>query len=152
MVGGFRRRIWGVLILLTLAAAIVMAWLVNRSPMTVCGLEVPGSSGEHKFRAVQVVVRPWQGQHNVYGIFMIPERYKHDRLYDTTLKIQGFTTRLSAGSAEDEDRDNIVVEHGHYLKRAYVPTRTALWFLLIGRFGDLRSPCQWWLVFVDRVR
>ena len=152
MVGGFRRRIWGVSILLILGAAIVMAWLVNRSPMTVCGIEVPESSGEHKFRAVQVVVRPWQGQHNVYGIFMIPERYKHDRLYATTLKIQGFTASLFAGSAEGEDRDNIVVEQGHYLKRAYVPTRTALWFLLTGRFGDLRAPCHWWLVFADRAR
>ena len=120
--------------------------------MTVCGLEVPGSSGEHTFQAVQVVVRPWQGQHNVYGIFMIPERYKHDRLYAATLQIQGFTERLSAGSAEDEDRGNIVVEQGHYLKKAYVPTRIALWFLLIGRFGDLRAPCHWWLVFVDRAR
>ncbi|MEO7863802.1 MAG: hypothetical protein ABIU05_25900 [Nitrospirales bacterium] len=81
---------------------------------------------------------------------MIPERYKHDRLYTTTLQIQGYTARLSAGSAEDEDRDNIVVENGYYLKRAYVPTRTALWFLFIGRFGDLRAPCHWWLVFADR--
>lgn len=80
--------------------------------MTICGLEVPGSSEEHRFRAVQIGVRPWQGQHNGYGIFMIPERYKHNRLYATTLKIQGFTMRFSAVSAEDEDRDNIVVELG----------------------------------------
>jgi hypothetical protein len=120
--------------------------------MTACGLEVPGSSGEHKFRAVQVFVRPWQGQHNVYGIFLIPERYKDDLLYATTLKIQGFTASLYAGGAEDENHDSIVVEQGHYLKRVYVPTRTALWFLLIGRFGDLRAPCHWWLVFVDRAR
>ena len=152
MIVRFHRRILGVSILLMLGTPIVMAWLVNRSPMTVCGLEGPGSSGEHKFRAVQVVVRPWQGKHNVYGIFMIPERYNHDRLYATTLKIQGFTARFSAGSAEGKARDNIVVEHGHYLKRAYVPTRTALWFLLTGRFGDLRAPCHWWLVFVDRAR
>ncbi len=150
---------WGVSILLALAAAIVMAWLVNVSPTTVCGLEVPESSGEHKFRALQVVVRPWQGQHNVYGIFLIPERYKHDQPYATTLKIYGvapsdlpFTMGLSAGGAEDEDHGNIVVEQGHYVKRVYVPTRTALWFLLIGRFGDLRAPCHWWLVFVDRAQ
>jgi hypothetical protein len=143
---------WGVSILLTLAAAIVMAWLVNRSPMTVCELEVPASSGEHKFRAVQVVVRPWEGLHNVYGIFMIPEQFKHDRLYTTTLQIQGLTAGLPAGSAEGEDRDNFVVEQGHYFKRAYVPTRTALWTLLIGRFGDLRASCHWWLVFADRAQ
>jgi len=152
VVGGFRRRIWGVSILLTLAAAMVIAWLVNKSPMTACGLEGPGSSGEHKIRAVQVVVQPWHGQHNVYGIFKIPERYKDDRRYATRLKIQEFTASLYAGGAEEENRDSIMVEHGHYFKRVYVPTRTALWFLLIGRFGDLRAPCHWWLVFVDRAR
>lgn len=152
MVLGFHRRIWGISILLALAAAIVMVWLVNRSPMTVCESEVPGSSGEHKFRAVQVVVQPWQGRHQVYGVFMIPERYKHHRLYSVTLTVQGFAAKLSAGSSENRERDNIVPEHGYFIRRAYVPTRTALWLLLTGRFGDLRTPCHWRLVFVDQVQ
>jgi hypothetical protein len=152
VVCGLRGRIWGVSILLLLAAASAMIWLVNRLPLTACGFEVPESSKEHKFQAVQVVVRPWQGQHNVYGIFMIPERYKHGQPYVMSLKIQGFTTKFSAVSAGGEDRDNIVVEQGHYLQRAYVPTRNALWFLFTGRFGDLRAPCHWWLVISDRER
>jgi len=150
MVCGLHRRICGISILLLLAAAVAMIWLVNRSPLTECGFEVPESSGEHRFRAAQVVVRPWQGQHNVYGIFIIPERYKYGRPYAMSLMIQGFTTRFSAVSAGGEDRDDIVVEQGHYLQRAYVPTRSALWFLLTGRFGDLRAPCHWWLVIADR--
>jgi hypothetical protein len=31
------------------------------------------------------------------GSLMIPERYKHDRLYATTLKIQEFTASMSPG-------------------------------------------------------
>lgn len=151
MVWGFHRHIWGISILLALAVAIVMTWLVNRSPMTACRVEL-GSSGENKFRAVQVVVQPWQGRHQVYGVFMIPERYKHDRLYSVTLTVQGFTAKFSAGSPENEERDNIVPEYGYYIRRAYVPTRNALWILLTGSFGDLRTPCHWWLVFVDRVQ
>lgn len=146
------RRICGILILLLLAAAIAMIWLVNRSPLTECGPEVPESSGEHRFRAAQVVVRPWQGQHKVHGVFIIPERYKHGQPYATSLKIQGFTTRFSAVSAGGEDHDDIEVEQGHYLQRAYVPTRSALWFLFTGRFGDLRASCHWWLVIADRER
>ena len=150
MVCGLRGCILGISILLPLAAASAIIWLVNRSPLTACEFEVPESSREHKFRAVQVVVLPWQGQHNVYGVFMIPERYKHGQPYATSLKIQGFTTRFPVISAGGEGHDNIVAEQGHYLQRAYVPTRSALWFLLTGRFGDLRAPCHWWLVIADQ--
>ena len=139
-------------ILVALAVVIVLTWLVNRAPMTACGVEEPGSSGEHPFRAVHVVAQPWQGRHHVYGVFMIPERYKRHRLYSVTLRVQGLAPIFSDGSPENEERDNILPEQGYYMKRAYVPTRTALWFLLTGRFGDLRSPCHWWLVFVDRVQ
>ena len=46
--------------------------------------------------------------------------------------------------------DDPVAEPAHSLLRSYVPTRVALWFLLNGLFGDLRRPCNWTLVFVER--
>jgi hypothetical protein len=54
------------------------------------------------------------------------------RLYPVTLTVQGFAANFSTGSSENEERRNIVPEHGFYHRRAYVSTRTALWFLLIG--------------------
>ena len=65
--------------------------------------------------------------------------------------IQGFTEELPETSPEGGNIYDDRVDLGHYNKRVYLPTRTALWFLLTGRFGDLKMPCHWWLVIADRI-
>ena len=86
----------------------------------------------------------------MYGIFTVPDQYRRDRLYTARLMIQGFTEDFSETSPEGGDIYNGRAEPGHYIKRFYIPTRTALWFLLTGRFGDLNTSCHWWLVIEDR--
>ena len=83
-------------------------------------------------------------------MFEVPEQYKYDHLYSAKLMIQGFDAEFIAGSSEDEDSSVAVARSGYYAKRVYVSTRTALWFLVTGRFGDLRTPCHWWLVLKDK--
>ncbi|TKB74849.1 MAG: hypothetical protein E8D46_04650 [Nitrospira sp.] len=124
--------------------------LLNMPPLTDCHSEAPVVAGQYGFRATQTVVQPWQGPHHVYGTFSVPDRYWRDRLYTARLKIQGFTEELPGTSPEGGDIDNDRADPGHYIKRVYLPTRTALWFLLTGRFGDLKMPCHWWLVIADR--
>jgi hypothetical protein len=126
--------------------------LVNMPPLTECRSETPVAAKQYWFRATQTVVQPWRGPHHVYGIFTIPEQYKFDHLYTAKLTIQGATADFIAGSPEGEDIYSGRAEPGHYIKRVYLPTRTALWFLLNGRFGDLRMPCHWLLVIANRVR
>jgi hypothetical protein len=123
--------------------------LVNMPPLTECRSETQVAAKQYWFRATQTVVQPWRGPHHVYGIFTIPAHYKFDHLYTAKLTIQGTTAQLSP---EGEDIYSGRAEPGHYIKRVYLPTRTALWFLLNGRFGDLRMPCHWLLVIADRVR
>jgi hypothetical protein len=115
---------------------------------TDCRSEVPVNEKEHWFRAAQTMVEPWRGPHHVYGVFVIPDQYKFDHLYTAKLTIHGTPTTFLAGSPEDGDR----TEPGYYIKRVYLSTRTALWFLLTTRFGDLKTSCHWWLVITDRVR
>ena len=86
----------------------------------------------------------------MYGIFTVPDQYRRDDLYTAKLMIQGFADELPETSPEGGDIDIGQAEPGHYNKRFYLPTRTALWFVLTGRFGDLRMPCHWWLVIADR--
>ena len=135
-------------LLLTLLATATV--LLNMPPLTECRSEAPIAAKEYRVRATQTVVHPWQGQHHVYGIFSVPDRYRHDRLYTARLRIQGFNEELPDTSPEGGDNDTDRAEPGHYIKRVYLPTRTALWFLLTGRFGDLKMPCHWWLVIADR--
>ena len=119
-------------------------------PQTACSSDATQPTGQYWFRAVKTVVEPWRGPHHVYGIFTIPEKYKFDHLYTAKLTIQGMATAFQAGSPEDEDMSSGRAEPGYYIKRVYLSTRTALWFLLTGRFGDLRTSCHWWLIVADR--
>ena len=136
-----------VVILVLLAVVLV---LVNVPAMTDCSAGIPADSNKHWFQAVRIVVQPWRGPHQVYGIFSVPVRYKRDRLYTAKLVIQGFALEFSESSPEGGVIPNGQAEPEHYMKRMYLPTRTALWFLLTGRFGDLRTPCHWWVVIADR--
>jgi hypothetical protein len=130
-----------------MATVIVQA---NAPPLTDCKTESPINPKEYRVQAIQTVAQPWLGPHHVYGIFMIPEQYKYDHLYSAVLTIQGFENHFTSGSSEDEDPQAVRAKPGYYVKRVNVSTRTALWFLLTGRFGDLRMSCHWWLVLVDR--
>ncbi|HEY5564524.1 MAG TPA: hypothetical protein VIL33_02970 [Rhodothermia bacterium] len=38
---------------------------------------------------------------------------------------------------------------GHYPKRVYLPTRTALRLLVTGHFRDLQAACNWTLEIAD---
>jgi hypothetical protein len=143
---------WQIVLSILLALMATAAVLVNMPPLTGCRSEAPVSSKQRWFRATQTVVQPWRGLHHVYGIFTVPEQYKFDHLYTAKLTIQGIQAEFQAGSPEDEDIVTVRAEPGHYIKRVYVSTRTALWFLLTGRFGDLRTACHWWLVISDRAR
>jgi len=125
--------------------------LVNMPPFTDCAPNPPASDGEYWFPPTRVVVQPWRGPHHVYGVFVVPERYKFDHLYKAKLIIQGLEEELSASSPEVGEADEMVArEQGQYANRVYVSTRTALWLLISGRFGNLRSSCHWWLVIADR--
>ena len=125
--------------------------LINMPPLTECRTETQVATKQYWFRATQTVVQPWQGEHHVYGVFNIPYKYKFDHLYTAKLTIQGVPTAFQAGSPEDEDIYSGQAEPGYYIKRVYLSTRTALWFLLTGRFGDLRTSCHWRLIVADRV-
>lgn len=144
-----RRSIRSLVTVLTLAAVLTVAWLLSPFSMTTCDFSEPGKTSEFWFQAVEVVVRPWMGRHQVYGVFIIPDRLKHHGLYSVTLRIEGIEREFLAGSPENEDIEG-TIPAGYYLRRAYIPTRMAMWFFFTGRLGNLRDPCHWWLVYKDR--
>jgi hypothetical protein len=125
--------------------------LINVPPSTDCLSETPVATRQYWFRATQTVVQPWRGPHHVYGLFNVPDQYRRDDLYTAKLMIQGITEEFPEASPEGRDGFNGRTEPGPYnSKRIYLPTRTALWALLTGRFGDLKTLCHWWLVIADR--
>src|SRR2546426_3943813 len=102
----------------TLVLAGTIAWLLNKQPSTNCGAEAPADSNVHTIRPTKVVVEPWQGRHQVYGIFMVPNRYKDNRRYFATMSIQGVNDQFALGrSRETEYAEDVGAEPGHYAKR-----------------------------------
>ena len=141
---------WLIVFCILLALLATATVLLNMPPLTDCRSEAPVAGKEYGLRATRTVVQPWKGQHHVYGTFSVPDQYGRDRLYRAKLVIQGFSQEFAEVSPEGGDNYNGRAEPGHYIKRVYLPTRAALWFLLTGRFGDLRTSCHWWLVIADR--
>jgi len=133
---------------LVLAGTVV--WLLNKPATGDCGGEAAANHKVHEIRAIKVVVQPWLGEHQVYGIFMVPNQYKQNKKYVATLTIRGFDGNFDARGRAKEYVDDVLAKPGYYVKRAYIPTRVALWFLVNGLFGDLRRQCDWSLVFIER--
>jgi hypothetical protein len=126
----------------------VMVWLINKPPATPCPAQPKVDSKAHEIQALNVVVQPWKGLHHAYGIFMVPIHYNDDLLYSIHVRVQGFDGGVT--SPEPEYMDTVGAKPEYYLKRVYMPTHVALWFLVSGMFGDLRTPCHWTLVIVER--
>jgi hypothetical protein len=140
------------LLILTIVASLALILLVNVPPLTDCHLRGVSTEKERWISASKVVVRPWRGRHHTYGIFHVPVEYAYNPLYVARLKLDGLNEEFSDIDPEDrEDRPEQSRDPAYYNKLVYVPTRTALWFLLTGRFGDFNTPCHWWLIIADRV-
>ena len=123
------------------------AWLLGRPPAAGC--ETPRGGTVHEIAASRIVVRPWLGPHQVYGIFVVPDRFMDPR-YSARLAVAGFESAIIRNLVRKRSYvDPALARPGHYLERAYVPTRVALRLLLTGHFGELRTACHWQLGFYE---
>ena len=129
---------------------LLVVTLLNMPQFTPCSQNPPASDQQQWFRATAIVVQPWRGRHQVYGIFSVPEQYRRHRLYKAKLVVQGIIEELPETSPEAGTGYSGRVDPGQYAMQVYLPTRMALWSLLTGRFGDLSASCHWWLVIADR--
>ena len=73
---------------IALVLAGTVGWLLNKPPTADCAAEAPTDRKAHEIRATQVVVQPWLGKHHVYGIFLVPSRYRHNRKYLVTTTVR----------------------------------------------------------------
>ena len=134
-----------------LVFAATVAWLLAMPGTSHCPGEGAVDVEQYKAHAVKVVVKPWLGQHHVFGIFIVPLRYRSGRSYFGTISVPGINGEIAPDwQPQDQRVEDVVAEPGYYLIRGYIPTRIALWFLFTGQFGDLRIPCNWTLEFVRR--
>lgn len=144
-----RRTIEVVSVSVVLVLTFTTLWLLSKPSTHDCVVE--HSTDFYLIRPSKVIVQPWMGQHHVYGIFIVPLRYRSSRSYSGTISVESFIGEFIPDSQPQVQQiEDVVEEPGDYVVRGYIPTRIALWFVLSGQFGDLRTPCNWKLEFVKR--
>lgn len=144
-----RRAIKVASVSVVLVLTVMVAWLLIKPPTHDCMIE--HSTDSNQIHPSKVIIRPWLGQHEVFGIFMLPLRYRSGRTYSGTISVRSFIGEFIPDSQPQAQQiDDVVAEPGYYVVRGYLPTRVALWFLVSGQFGDLRTPCNWTIEFVKR--
>lgn len=126
----------------------MLAALLSNPPADGCATD--RSTDPQKIHAAKVVVEPWLGQHHVFGIFMVPLQYRSGRIYSGRITVQSFTEEFIPDRHQIQSVKDLVAEPGYFMVQGYLPTRVALWFIITGQFGDLRTPCNWTIKFVKR--
>jgi hypothetical protein len=109
-----------------------------------------GLTGAYAIAASQIVVRPWYGQHEVYGIFVVPDKLKN-RKYSMFIRVADYRREIVRDETLEVSRvAGITAPPGKHVKRIFLPTRIAFRYLIAGRLGMLKAPDNWTLLFLDR--
>lgn len=123
---------------------IIIWWPVNDSncsPVTLLRLK----KQNFQVQAKQVMVKPWLGEHHVYGIFQVPDEYKESQFF--MLSIPGDRKYCSRPFGHRQNYDDFFAEPGTHLIRRYIRTRIAVKMIFQGLYFQLNNPQNWTLTF-----
>jgi hypothetical protein len=106
------------------------------------------SASSYPIHPQYVIVEPWKGRHNVYGIFVIPANHESDWLVTVTFKDgQRYCGQMNI---TDDDSALQPLGEGEYVMQGLLRTRTTLWLLSHGKKGELEQPKNWTLWIRDK--
>jgi hypothetical protein len=139
-----RRKLTYALILL-LSLSIVILWSSGND--VDCNAEVLFTSKTQKYQvqATKVVVKPWRGQHHVYGIFMVPDEYKKSPFF--VLKIKDVGSFCEKPFGNKQHFDDISAAPGTHLIKDHIRTRLAIRLIFQGLYNQLNDKENWTLTF-----
>lgn len=146
------RRFIYIFLALSLVSITGAAFISKRRPRVSCypSAFVSPSHGEKQYLSPQkIVVKPWRGQHNVYGVFMVPKGYQSDKLLTLTLP-DNKTYCGQVVKVHGDSWDKVEAKPGYYLMRGYLNTRVALFLIAQGKIEELKQPQNWKLGYVSK--
>jgi hypothetical protein len=139
------RRLVTYILIFLVSLTIITLWM----PFNVsdCNPELLMASKTQKFQvyASKVIVQPWLGEHQVYGIFMVPDEYKESPFFILTVKNLGNFCKKPFGNSQYYD--DLFAEPGTHLIRDYIRTRLALRLILQGLYFQLNDKSNWSLTY-----
>ena len=127
--------------------SLVSLWLINSPPTQPCPNLTDKLANPHEYLiipATRLYIAPWAGQHRVYGLFLVPNKYKFNSRYFS------FLTVVDPNEINPVDETSTLIKYedltapeGYYISRNYLTTRQSLGYILTGKSGDLHQTCQW---------
>jgi hypothetical protein len=89
----------------------------------------------------RVVIEPWEGRHNVYGIFVLPAGYQPNGFF--ALNVEGSPTYCGTITVLPYSFKGISTQPGERVAIGYLRTRTAMWLITKGKRDALQQPRNW---------
>jgi hypothetical protein len=125
--------------------------LSERSPVTSCRQWGFYSSKGEKYytHPEKIVVNPWVGPHNVYGMFMIPSGYRNDFFFTVTID----KTEVHCGVMNETHTKfsgSVNAKPGYYLIKGLLNTRVALRLIFQGKEDQLKQPQNWKVGYINK--
>ncbi|MBD2327258.1 hypothetical protein [Alkalinema sp. FACHB-956] len=93
-----------------------------------------------------IIMKPWQGKHQVYGIFMLPKAVQSRE--PAILKVKHIGVYCDVVNRSGFKREGVIAKRNHFLMVDHIHTRTAFWFLLLGKADLIQNPDNWTLIYV----
>ncbi len=147
------KRTWIFALIVTLATAALIVPLSARffrrpSTLSKCPESaIDASNSTEKIRASKIIVEPWEGRHNVYGIFVLPAGYESKDYF--AVNLDGSTTYCGGVTMLNYSVHGVNIKPGERIAIGHLKTRTALWLLTKGKQEELTQPNNW-LLSTDR--
>ena len=133
--------------LIPLIAVPLHATALVQRPESSCDAEAFMASRRPKVEIYpeKVIVEPWQGQHQVYGIFMIPDSVRWGE--PVLLKVKDVGVYCDAAMNNGTQLQGISAKPNHHLMIDYIRTRTGLALIAQGKLNQLQQRSNWSLVY-----
>lgn len=122
---------------------------IVQRPESACDAEALLTSRQPlvEIRPETIIMKPWQGKHQVYGIFMLPKAVQSRE--PAILKVKYIGVYCDVVNRSGFKREGVIAKRNHFLMVDHIHTRTAFWFLLLGKADLIQNPDNWTLIYVD---
>lgn len=147
------KRLWSYGAKVAIAAITLIGISVLTEPLThpsdlQCDVEAFLSNPRQTLQvhAIKVVVRPWLGEHNVYGIFVVPDQFSPKML----LNVKTIGSYCGQLYVPNKRIDGIPAPAGTFLLKHYIRTRAVLQSILKGNLNQLTQLDNWTLFYREK--
>lgn len=145
-----KRRLISTLVLISVVGIVAITYSVQQTVDEQCtGVGyLPADLSTTSIHPIKVVVEPFQGQHQVYGIFKI-KKQKSPYNQPVVLTVSHVGKYCEFTNYIGQNFEEITVYNEYDLSQHFIRTRTALWLTIQGLLGELRKPDNWILTYSE---